>query len=175
MVSREYPSRPLVGAGAIVHRGGRVLLVKRKYPPNEGKWSLPGGLVELGETVHGAAAREVKEETGLTVAIEGLLDVGTDVHYGKGSSPKYNYVLVDYVARPVGGKLKLNNESSESGWFAREKAEALDMTPGTRAVVTRFFELESVGFKLPARRSSQKRSAQSSYCFSLFPLSHHSR
>ena len=76
----EYPTRPLVGAGAVVHTGSKVLLVKRKYPPNEGRWALPGGLVELGEGVQDAAVREEREYTGLKVVVEGLIDVGTDIH-----------------------------------------------------------------------------------------------
>ena len=83
---RRYPSLPLVGAGAVVHRGEKVFLVKRRYAPNRGKWALPGGLVELGEKVEDAAAREVLEEPGLHVRLEGLLDVGTDIHFDRRSN-----------------------------------------------------------------------------------------
>jgi ADP-ribose pyrophosphatase YjhB (NUDIX family) len=92
---REYPSRPLVGAGAVVCDGPKVLLIKRKNPPNEGRWALPGGLVELGERVQDAVVREVKEGTGLEVVLEGLLDVATDIHLDERSRPRYHYVLVD--------------------------------------------------------------------------------
>ncbi len=175
MPAREYPSHPLVGAGAVVRRRGKVLLIKRKFPPNKGKWSLPGGLVELGEFAHDAAAREVKEETGLDVEIEGLLDVGADMHRDSRSRLKYHYILVDYIASSKKGRVKLNSESTDSGWFTRRQAESLEMPPGTRAVLRKFFELESSGFRLSARRPSKSRSAKQSYCFSLFPLSHHSR
>jgi ADP-ribose pyrophosphatase YjhB (NUDIX family) len=136
---RRYPKRPLVGAGAVVHRGGRVLLVKRRNPPNEGKWALPGGLVELGETVQGAAVREVKEETGLAVEIEGLLDVQTDLHLDESSRIEYHYVLVDYLAKPLSGGVKLNAESSDSGWFTRDQIGRLAMSTGTRVVLGTFF------------------------------------
>jgi len=136
---RRYPTRPLVGAGAVVHRKGRVLLVKRRNPPNEGRWALPGGLVELGEGVQDAAIREVKEETGLTVKIEGLLDVQTDLHTDARSRIEYHYILVDYLARPVSGRLRLNSESSDSGWFVRGQLPRLAMSGGTRTILEMFF------------------------------------
>ena len=136
---RRYPSRPLVGAGAVVHRGGKVLLVRRRYPPNEGKWALPGGLVELGETTQDAAVREVQEETGFLVKPEKLLDVQTDIHLDGSSRLEYHYVLVDYLARPTGGRLRLNQESSEAGWFSAAQTGPLEMSEGTRRVLRLFF------------------------------------
>ncbi|MDG6901898.1 MAG: NUDIX hydrolase [Nitrososphaerota archaeon] len=137
--SRRYPSRPLVGAGAVVHRGGKVLLVKRNNPPNLGKWALPGGLVELGESTQEAAIREVLEETGLRVKIEGLLDVQTDLHLDRSSRLEYHYVLVDYLARPTRGRLLLNSESSAAGWFTEPEVRSLVMSGGTRNVLGIFF------------------------------------
>lgn len=158
---REYPSRPLVGAGIIVRRDRdqKVLLIKRKFPPNEGRWSLPGGMVELGETPRDAATREVKEETGLKVVIEKLFDVGSDIHFGSRSKPKYHFVLIDYVAKYTGGKVRLNQESSSYGWFSFAEMVGLDMSAGTTKVLKRFFRQDLSTNLRSARRPLGKRSS----------------
>ncbi len=145
---REHPSRPLVGAGAVVCDGPKVLLIKRKYPPNEGRWALPGGLVELGERVQDAVVREVKEETDLEVVLEELLDVATDIHLDDALRPKYHYVLVDYLARRVRGRVRLNAESSAFGWFTVGQAKELDMSEGTREVLALHFRRRRVAEKV---------------------------
>ncbi len=123
-----------------MHRRGRVLLLKRKNPPNLGRWALPGGLVELGETVEAGAVREVLEETGLDVEVEKLLDVQTDLHRDAESRIEYHYVLVDYAALPLRGKVKPNSESSEWGWFNEAQTKKLAMSAGTRNVLERYFK-----------------------------------
>ena len=128
----------MVGAGALIHHRGRVLLVKRRHPPNRGRWALPGGLVELGEDVEDAVLREVKEELGILVKLEALLDVATDIHLDEDSRVKYHYVLVDYLATPLGTAVKLNEESSAFRWFTPAEAELLDMSDATRRVVASY-------------------------------------
>jgi len=96
--------------------------------------------VELGESTQDAAVREVQEETGLRIKVEGLLDVQTDLHPDSRSRLEYHYVLVDYLATPVGGRLKVNPESSGSGWFTQAQARRLVMSDGTRAVLGLFFK-----------------------------------
>jgi 8-oxo-dGTP diphosphatase len=138
-IKRTYPSAPLVGAGCVIHRGGKVLLVRRKNPPHADNWSIPGGLVELGERVEDAAAREALEETGLSVKVERLLDVGSDISVRSGSRPEYHYILVDYVARPLRGRVVLNAESSDYGWFSERDIPRLTMSDGTRAALAKYF------------------------------------
>ena len=149
MEPREYPSRPLVGAGAVVHKAGKVLLVKRAFPPNKGKWAFPGGLIELGESAQEAAVREIREETGLRIRVEGLIDVALDIEKDGASKIRYDYVLVDYLAIPVGGKFKLNAESTDYGWFTQREMKKLAMSVPTRAALGKFFR--SLEAKRPLR------------------------
>jgi ADP-ribose pyrophosphatase YjhB (NUDIX family) len=142
---REYPKRPLVGAGALVVRKGRILLVRRKNPPNRGRWTVPGGLVELGESVEEAARREVKEELGVRAEVGRLFDVTTYVELDKSGRVRYHFVLVDYIVRPLRGRLVLNPESSAYGWFTRAQVRELDMAEDTREVVLRCLDSQVRG------------------------------
>ncbi|MBI3859439.1 MAG: NUDIX hydrolase [Thaumarchaeota archaeon] len=154
-VPRQYPTRPLVGAGAVVHRRHKVLLIRRKFPPNEGLWALPGGLVEIGEKVESAVLREVKEETGLKVSLERLLNVSTEIHLDFRGGVRYHYVLVDYVASARKGRVRLNPESSAARWFSGPESESAPMSDGTRAALRKFFG--KMG-NLSSRRRHGKRS-----------------
>ena len=128
----------MVGAGALIHKDGKVLLVKRKNEPNRGKWALPGGLVELGETVREAVKREVKEEVGLDIYLEGLLDVVDDVHYDEQGSVRHHYILIDFLARPAGRKVRLNSESSSYKWLAAQQVQDANTSETTKKVVSKY-------------------------------------
>lgn len=141
---RDYPELPMVGSGALIHKGGKVLLVKRNNEPNKGRWALPGGLVELGERVEDAVRREVREEVGLDIHLEGILDVVDDIHYDVRGKVKYHYILVDFLAKRVGGRLRLNRESSSSKWFDLRQVQRANTSENTKAVVRRFLS-ESQG------------------------------
>lgn len=133
-------SRPriILGAGALVHRRGRLLLVKRNERPSKGTWSFPGGAVEFGETVVDAAVREVKEETGLDVEVEELFDVVTYLPSERGPTARNQIIVVDYLARPRNLRVRLNHESSDFGWFTPRQVRSLKTTGQLKALVERF-------------------------------------
>ena len=134
---REYPSVPRVGVGAVVLDGARVLLVRRGKPPLAGKWSLPGGLVELGETTREAIRREVAEECGLEIhvgEVAGILD--RVVRDGEGRI-RYHWVLVDYVAFAVSGTLCAASDADAAQWVEVEEVERLDTTDGLMDMIRR--------------------------------------
>ena len=121
---RRYPDRPVVGVGAVILDGGRVLLVQRAHDPLKGQWSLPGGAVEVGETLVEAVAREVLEETGLDVRVGPIVGVFDRLHRDGMGRVEYHFVLVDYLCRPTGGTLAHNSDAADVRW-----ADARDLAP----------------------------------------------
>ena len=130
-------SRIVVGAGVLVHRKGRLLLVRRAERPDKGRWSFPGGAVEPGETTSEAAVREVKEETGLDVEIESLFEVTTYLP-GPGNDYGNQIIVIDYLGRPIRGRVRLNRESSHHGWFSPSEVQLLDATKNVKLCAARF-------------------------------------
>jgi len=140
-VQREYPKAPIVGVGAVVVDEGRVLLVRRGSEPLKGKWSLPGGMLEVGESLHQGVVREVEEETGLQVEpielIELLDRIVRDNDPG-GDRVRYHYVIADYLCRVVGGSLKAASDAEAVRWVERSEwnsHSALALDPITVRVI----------------------------------------
>ncbi len=133
--SRRFPAHPLLGVGAIVFAGEKILLVERGKPPLEGFWSLPGGLVEIGERLEDAAAREVFEETGLRVAVQSLATVFERIMPDAAGRPEYHYVLVDFYCKLLGGDLRPGDDSRRAEWFDLSALASLSVTAGTRDVI----------------------------------------
>jgi 8-oxo-dGTP diphosphatase len=142
-MKREYPDRPLVGIGAIIIENTRVLLIKRGQPPLMGEWSIPGGMLELGETVHEAAIREAKEETGLTIEPGELLGVFDRVIRDEKGQVQYHYVLIDFFCRQISGEMLAAGDADEARWFTKEEAANLPLAKDTAEVVRRGFERSS--------------------------------
>ncbi len=140
-MSREYPDRPIAGVGAIVIADGRVLLIRRSSPPRDGQWSLPGGAQEPGETFAEACAREVREETGLTVEVLGIVDVVDSITRDDSGRVRFHYLLVDVLARPTGGALKAGGDAADARWFAPDEAFALPLWQETARVIRKGLEM----------------------------------
>jgi 8-oxo-dGTP diphosphatase len=139
-VKREYPETPLVGVGAIIIDAERVALVKRGHPPLQGEWSIPGGVLEVGETLRAAAAREAREETGLNVEVQELLGVYDRVLRDDHGHVLYHYVLVDFLCRRMSGQLNAAGDAAEVRWFTREELSSLKLAPDTENVIRKGFE-----------------------------------
>lgn len=138
-MKREFPEVPLVGVGAIVIEGDRVLLVKRAHPPIQGQWSIPGGVLEVGELVREAAVREAREETGLIVEPGELLGVYDRILRDVEKRVQYHYVLIDFLCRRVGGELLAASDAADVQWFRREELPALQLAEDTFDVIQKGF------------------------------------
>jgi len=136
---REYPETPLVGVGAIIIEDERVVLVKRGHAPLEGNWSIPGGLMEVGETLRAAVTREAQEETGLRVEAGELLGVFERV-VGEQERVRYHYVLIDFLCRKLAGELSAADDATEARWFASAELADLKLAADTEAVIRTGFE-----------------------------------
>ncbi len=137
VMQREFPDAPLVGVGAVVVEQGRVLLVRRGTEPLRGEWSLPGGLLELGEPLTAGVVREVREETGLTVEPVELIELLDRIHR-QGDRVRYHYVIADYLCRVAGGTLQAASDADAVRWVERAEwnsHSALRLDPVTARVI----------------------------------------
>jgi mutator protein MutT len=134
-MQREYPQHPIVGVGAIIIEDGRVLLIKRGKAPLLGEWSIPGGMLELGETLRQGAEREALEETGVTVRATDLLGVFDRIVPDDSKGTLYHYVLVDFLCHRISGDAFAAGDASEARWFALTELDGLSLAPDTRKVL----------------------------------------
>lgn len=139
-LSNVYPLVPRVGVGAIVVHEGKILLVKRGGEPGRGLWAIPGGKLKLGETLQECAAREILEETGLTVKIGACIYVFDFVERDGDGKIKYHYVILDFAARYVAGELKAADDAAEAGFFTPEEVQKLPIARNTLTA------LKEIGF-----------------------------
>ncbi len=141
MSPREYPERPIVGVGGVIIDGGRVVLIRRRFEPLAGEWSLPGGTIELGETLVAGVAREMREETGLDVAVGPVVEVFDRIMLDDERKVRYHFVLVDYLCRPVGGTLQAGSDVDAARLTLPEELEQYALTPKALSVIHRGFSL----------------------------------
>lgn len=136
---REYPTKPLIGVGAVAVKNGKILLIKRAFDPGAGKWSVPGGLVEVGERLSDACVRETEEETGLRVEVLELINVFDMIDKDNEGRVKYHYILVDFLVKPVGGEERLSKETADMKWVTRDESKQLEMTRTARRALDELF------------------------------------
>jgi mutator protein MutT len=143
---REYPEAPVVGVGAIVIEESRVLLVQRGQEPLKGEWSLPGGALELGETLEAAIRREVVEETGLHVEIVQLVELLDKIVHDQQGAVRFHYVLADFLCRVTGGTLRCASDAADVRWVTHQELNShgrYNIAPFTLAVIEKAFRLAS--------------------------------
>jgi ADP-ribose pyrophosphatase YjhB (NUDIX family) len=141
-MTREYPDRPIVGIGVVVLRGDQVLLVRRGKPPNQGRWSLPGGGQELGETYREAACREVREEAAIDVDVRGLIDVVDSITRDDSGRVRFHYTLVDVLALWRAGEVRAGGDAAEARWFELTQLADLGLWSETLRVIRRGRDIE---------------------------------
>jgi ADP-ribose pyrophosphatase YjhB (NUDIX family) len=134
-LAREYPEHPIVGAAAIVLRDDQVLLVQRGREPAKGLWGLPGGMLELGETIAAGVRREVLEECGIEVAVGPLAGVFEPMQRDETGRLRYHYVVLDYLATYVSGELRAADDADDARWVELDKLDLLPMSMETKAMI----------------------------------------
>ena len=138
-MKREYPERPLVGVGAVIVEGERVVLVRRAAEPMAGEWSIPGGLLELGETMRAGAEREALEETGLQVEASEVLEVLDRIVPDAAGKPRYHYALIDFLCRRVAGELRAGGDAAETRWVRESELAGLGVAEAAVRVICKAF------------------------------------
>ncbi len=142
---REYPERPIIGVGGVVISDGRVLLVRRAGPPLQGRWSIPGGILEVGETLIEGVRRELAEETGIDVRVRTLIEVFERIDRDGSGKLQYHFVVLDYLCEAVGGIAQAGSDVSEVAWAAPAEFEKYALTEIASRVILKALELAREG------------------------------
>ena len=146
---RSYPDRPIVGVGAVVLDGRRVLLVKRGHEPSKGEWSLPGGAVDVGETLEQALRREIREETCLEIDVGPIIDVLDRIRYDRDGHVEFHYVLVDFLCHPRGGTLHCGSDAEDAAWAEAGELDQYRVAAETVDVIRKGLERVPAGSASP--------------------------
>jgi len=141
MSDRRYPDRPYVGIGGIIVHEGRVVLVKRRFEPLAGQWSIPGGAVETGETLEACLIREMTEETGFVVEVGPVVEVLDRITRDEEGRVLYHFVLIDYLCRPVGGELRAGSDVAKAVLAEPSEFAQYELTEKALSVIERALEM----------------------------------
>lgn len=136
-MAREYPAHPVVGVGAVVVRGGKALIIKRAHEPRKGEWSLPGGLLELGESLQDAVRREIKEETSLDIEVGPIIETFDRVHRDDEGKIRYHFVIVDFVCWASEGTAVAGSDADGVAWVAAAEIDDYWVNAHAKAVILR--------------------------------------
>lgn len=146
--SREYPERPVVGVGGVIVDRGRAVLIRRGTEPLLGQWSIPGGTIEIGETIEEAVRRELREETGLDVRVLELIELFDRIYLGNGGSPsqekrkpRYHYVIADYLCELVGGEPRAGSDVTDLAFAREEELPQFHLTEKATSVLKKAFAM----------------------------------
>src|SRR5215203_19333 len=140
-MAREYPDHPVVGVGAVVVRDGKALIIKRAHEPRKGEWSLPGGLLELGESLQDALRREIKEETSLDVEVGPVIETFDRVHRDDRGKIRYHFVIVDFVCWPSGGEAVPGSGADGVAWVTAGEIDEYKVNAHAKAVILKGLEV----------------------------------
>lgn len=136
---REYPERPIVAVGGVVIHESRVLLIKRGQPPLEGRWSIPGGILEIGETIAAGIERELWEETSVRVRVLGLIEIYEKLLRDEQNEPQYHFVILDYACEYVEGTARAGGDVTDASWVTEQQLESLALTGPAKRVIRNAF------------------------------------
>lgn len=142
---REYPERPIIGVGGVVISDGRVLLVRRGGPPLQGRWSIPGGILEVGETLIEGVRRELAEETGIDVRVRTLIDVFERIDRDASGKLQYHFVVLDYFCEAARGTARAGDDVTDVAWATPAELEKYALTEIASRVILKAFELAGEG------------------------------
>jgi 8-oxo-dGTP diphosphatase len=136
---REYPERPVVGVGGVVISQGRVLVVRRGTPPLEEEWSIPGGMLEVGETLVEGVRRELAEETGIEVRVHGVIEVFERISLDAEGKPEYHYVVLDYYCEAIRGEARPGSDVTKVAWVSEPDLEKFSLSSAALQVIRKAF------------------------------------
>lgn len=150
--SREYPERPMAGVGGVVISNGRALLIRRGGPPLEGQWSIPGGMLEVGETIIEGVRRELAEETGIEVRVGGLIEVFERISLDAAGKTRYHFVVLDYLCEAIRGEARAGSDVTDVAWASPSELKKYSLTETATRVIVKAFEMARERDALPGQR-----------------------